>query len=165
MRSMLLLAALAMAVTAVPIQAASPSRADRAGIVLPHGVGKRGVVAGAPTAFDLFSNGVHEGTVRFERGDPTLENETSVNGDVALRVQTSALSAEVGALERIATSLGGRGGLASRLADVAKGVASGLPLGVTTARAACARASWRTCRATARTRPPVRRRAYAARSA
>ena len=27
----------------------------------------------APTAFDLFSNGVHEGTVRFERGDSTLE--------------------------------------------------------------------------------------------
>ena len=51
----------------------------------------------APTAFDLFANGVHEGTVRFERGDPTLENETSVNGDVALRVQTGTLSAEVGA--------------------------------------------------------------------
>jgi iron complex outermembrane receptor protein len=51
----------------------------------------------APTAYDLFSNGVHEGTVRFERGDPSLENETSVNGDLALRVQTSAVSAEVGA--------------------------------------------------------------------
>ena len=42
-----------------------------------------------PTAFDLFSNGVHEGTVRFERGDSTLENETSINTDLALRVQTS----------------------------------------------------------------------------
>ena len=51
----------------------------------------------SPTAYDLFSNGVHEGTVRFERGDSTLENETSVNGDFAVRVQTSALSAEVGA--------------------------------------------------------------------
>jgi iron complex outermembrane receptor protein len=51
----------------------------------------------APTAFDLFSNGVHEGTVRFERGDPTLKNETSINTDLAVRVQTSALSAEVGA--------------------------------------------------------------------
>jgi len=50
----------------------------------------------APTAFDLFSNGVHEGTVRFERGDPTLANETSVNSDLALRVQTSDLRAEVG---------------------------------------------------------------------
>jgi iron complex outermembrane receptor protein len=50
----------------------------------------------APTAFDLFSNGVHEGTVRFERGDSTLENETSVNTDLAVRVQTSELSAELG---------------------------------------------------------------------
>jgi iron complex outermembrane receptor protein len=50
----------------------------------------------APTAFDLFSNGVHEGTVRFERGDPGLRNETSVNTDVAVRVQTSKLTAELG---------------------------------------------------------------------
>jgi iron complex outermembrane recepter protein len=50
----------------------------------------------APTAFDLFANGVHEGTVRFERGDSTLRNETSVNTDLALRVQTQNLSAEVG---------------------------------------------------------------------
>jgi len=50
----------------------------------------------APTAFDLFSNGVHEGTVRFERGDSTLENETSINTDLALRVQTSHLTAELG---------------------------------------------------------------------
>jgi iron complex outermembrane recepter protein len=50
----------------------------------------------APTAFDLFSNGVHEGTVRFERGDSTLKNETSVNTDLALRVQTADLRAEVG---------------------------------------------------------------------
>lgn len=50
----------------------------------------------SPTAYDLFSNGVHEGTVRFERGDPSLENETSVNADLAVRVQTSAVSAELG---------------------------------------------------------------------
>ncbi len=50
----------------------------------------------APTAFDLFSNGVHEGTVRFERGDPNLRNETSINTDLALRIQTRDLSAEVG---------------------------------------------------------------------
>ncbi len=50
----------------------------------------------SPTAFDLFSNGVHEGTVRFERGDPTLKNETSVNTDLAVRVQTNELSAELG---------------------------------------------------------------------
>jgi iron complex outermembrane receptor protein len=51
----------------------------------------------SPTAYDLFSDGVHEGTVRFERGDPSLENETSVNADLAVRVQTSAVSAELGA--------------------------------------------------------------------
>jgi iron complex outermembrane recepter protein len=50
----------------------------------------------APTAFDLFSNGVHEGTVRFERGDPNLRNETSINTDLAVRVQTSDLTAELG---------------------------------------------------------------------
>ncbi|HEU4474179.1 MAG TPA: TonB-dependent receptor, partial [Gemmatimonadales bacterium] len=50
----------------------------------------------SPTAFDLFSNGVHEGTVRFERGDPTLKNETSVNTDLAVRVQTNEISAELG---------------------------------------------------------------------
>jgi iron complex outermembrane receptor protein len=66
--------------------------AEPVAVVLNLGRGYR-----APTAYDLFANGVHEGTVRFERGDPGLENETSLNGDLALRVQTSALSAEVGA--------------------------------------------------------------------
>jgi iron complex outermembrane recepter protein len=50
----------------------------------------------SPTAFDLFSNGVHEGTVRFERGDPDLANETSINTDLALRVQAQNLTAEIG---------------------------------------------------------------------
>ena len=66
--------------------------AEPVALVLNVGRGYR-----APTAFDLFSNGVHEGTVRFERGDSTLKNETSVNTDLALRVQTNDLSAEVGA--------------------------------------------------------------------
>jgi iron complex outermembrane recepter protein len=66
--------------------------AEPVALVLNVGRGYR-----APTAFDLFSNGVHEGTVRFERGDSTLENETSVNADLAVRVQTNELSAEVGA--------------------------------------------------------------------
>jgi iron complex outermembrane receptor protein len=65
--------------------------ADPVALVFNLGRGYR-----APTAFDLFSNGVHEGTVRFERGDPTLKNETSVNTDLAVRVQTSELSAELG---------------------------------------------------------------------
>jgi iron complex outermembrane receptor protein len=51
----------------------------------------------APSSFDLFANGVHEGTVAFERGNPDLKNEHSLNTDLALRVQTSALRAEIGA--------------------------------------------------------------------
>jgi iron complex outermembrane receptor protein len=66
--------------------------AEPVALVLNLGRGYR-----APTAFDLFANGVHEGTVRFERGDPTLKNETSINGDIALRIQASAITAEVGA--------------------------------------------------------------------
>jgi iron complex outermembrane receptor protein len=66
--------------------------ADPVALVLNLGRGYR-----SPTAFDLFSNGVHEGTVRFERGDSTLRNETSVNTDLALRIQTSDVNAEIGA--------------------------------------------------------------------
>ncbi len=65
--------------------------AEPVAVVLNVGRGYR-----APTAFDLFSNGVHEGTVRFERGDSTLKNETSLNTDLAVRVQTNELSAEIG---------------------------------------------------------------------
>jgi iron complex outermembrane receptor protein len=50
----------------------------------------------APSAFELYANGVHEGTVRFERGDPTLEEEISFNADLALRLQAGAVSAEAG---------------------------------------------------------------------
>lgn len=65
--------------------------AEPVALVLNVGRGYR-----APSAFDLFSNGVHEGTVRFERGDSTLGNETSINTDLALRVQTRNLTAELG---------------------------------------------------------------------
>src|SRR5918995_1261187 len=50
----------------------------------------------APSSFYLFANGVHEGTVAFERGNPNLETEHSWNTDLAFRVQTSAVRAEVG---------------------------------------------------------------------
>ncbi|MEO6463833.1 MAG: TonB-dependent receptor, partial [Candidatus Eisenbacteria bacterium] len=50
----------------------------------------------APSNFDLFSNGVHEGTVAFEKGNPDLGVETSINGDVAVRVQSSSVRAEIG---------------------------------------------------------------------
>jgi len=51
----------------------------------------------APSSFDLFSNGVHEGTVAFERGNPALKSEHSLNTDLALRAQTSRLRAELSA--------------------------------------------------------------------
>jgi iron complex outermembrane receptor protein len=50
----------------------------------------------APSSFDLFSNGVHEGTLAFERGNPNLRNEKSLNADLAVRVLTPNLVAEVG---------------------------------------------------------------------
>jgi iron complex outermembrane recepter protein len=50
----------------------------------------------APAAADLFSNGYHEGTRAFERGDPTLGVETSLNLDVAVRAQTAKINAEAG---------------------------------------------------------------------
>jgi iron complex outermembrane receptor protein len=50
----------------------------------------------APSSFDLYSNGVHEGTVAFEHGNPNLRTEKSVNTDLALRVQSARLSFEVG---------------------------------------------------------------------
>ncbi|HEY3221662.1 MAG TPA: TonB-dependent receptor [Gemmatimonadales bacterium] len=50
----------------------------------------------APSSFDLYSNGVHEGTTAFERGNPNLRTEKSVNTDVALRAQSTRLAFEVG---------------------------------------------------------------------
>ena len=41
----------------------------------------------SPSAFDLFANGLHEATSTFERGNPNLKTETSLNGDLSLRVQ------------------------------------------------------------------------------
>lgn len=50
----------------------------------------------APSSFDLFSNGVHEGTLAFERGNPGLNTEKSLNTDVALRLQTHRAALELG---------------------------------------------------------------------
>jgi len=55
----------------------------------------------APSSFDLYSNGVHEGTVAFERGNPNLRTEKSINTDLALRVQNSELSLELGTFVNI----------------------------------------------------------------
>ena len=48
----------------------------------------------APSAPDLFANGFHEGTRAFERGDPNLGVETSLNADVGVRVSAHDLTGE-----------------------------------------------------------------------
>lgn len=50
----------------------------------------------APSAYELFADGVHEGTVRYERGDPTLRVETSFNVDLALRFEGEWAEGEIG---------------------------------------------------------------------
>ncbi len=65
--------------------------AEPAALVLNVGRGYR-----APSSFDLFANGVHEGTVAFERGDPDLRTEKSLNSDLALRLQTTSAAVELG---------------------------------------------------------------------
>jgi iron complex outermembrane receptor protein len=49
----------------------------------------------APGAPDLFANGFHEGTRAFERGDPGLGVETSLNADAGVRVSAAALTGEL----------------------------------------------------------------------
>lgn len=50
----------------------------------------------APSAFELFANGVHEGTVRYERGDSLLTTEHSFNTDIAFRIASNRVGAEIG---------------------------------------------------------------------
>ncbi|MDZ4722514.1 MAG: TonB-dependent receptor [candidate division Zixibacteria bacterium] len=49
----------------------------------------------SPTPFELFVDGVHEGTVRYEIGDITLNPEESFNVDLALRAASTRFSAEI----------------------------------------------------------------------
>jgi iron complex outermembrane receptor protein len=58
----------------------------------------------APVLQELFGNGVHEGTLRFERGDADLRPETSLALDVVGRYLSPHVYAEVSAF---ATRLGG----------------------------------------------------------
>jgi iron complex outermembrane receptor protein len=48
----------------------------------------------APTAFELFVDGVHEGTVRFEVGDATLKPESSLNVESSLRYASARVQGE-----------------------------------------------------------------------
>ena len=49
----------------------------------------------APAAPDLFANGFHEGTRAFERGNPNLRVETSLNTDLGLRVEHARVTGEI----------------------------------------------------------------------
>lgn len=49
----------------------------------------------APAAPDLFANGFHEGTRAFERGNPDLRVETSLNTDLGLRIEHARVTGEL----------------------------------------------------------------------
>ncbi|MBV6493188.1 MAG: Vitamin B12 transporter BtuB [Turneriella sp.] len=48
----------------------------------------------APTAFELFSNGIHEGVGTFERGSSTLKEETSLLNEVGFKWKNDTLKFE-----------------------------------------------------------------------
>jgi iron complex outermembrane receptor protein len=50
----------------------------------------------APQPIELFANGVHEGTIEYNVGNPALRNETSINTDLAVRVQSGRVNLELG---------------------------------------------------------------------
>ena len=64
---------------------------DPVALVLNVGRGFR-----SPSTFDLFANGPHEATQTFERGNPNLKTETSLNTDAALRIQSASAAIELG---------------------------------------------------------------------
>lgn len=49
----------------------------------------------APTAFELFVQGVHEGTVRYEMGDHALKPEQSLNLDLSIRYASNRVQGEM----------------------------------------------------------------------
>lgn len=58
-------------------------------------VGNVGTGWRAPSVFEMFVNGEHEGTGRFEVGRADLGPERSINTDISLRRQSATLQAEV----------------------------------------------------------------------
>ncbi|UPT74762.1 MAG: TonB-dependent receptor [Elusimicrobiota bacterium] len=58
-------------------------------------VGNAGSGWRAPSAFELFVNGEHEGSGRFEVGRADLKPERSINTDVSVRRQSGTVQAEV----------------------------------------------------------------------
>ncbi len=57
----------------------------------------------APAAPDLFANGFHEGTRAFERGNPDLRVETSLNSEVGVRLSGDRVVGEVSAYHNAIT--------------------------------------------------------------
>jgi iron complex outermembrane receptor protein len=49
----------------------------------------------SPVAYELFVNGVHEGTVRYDIGDNTLQPEASLNFDLSLRYAAARVQGEI----------------------------------------------------------------------
>lgn len=49
----------------------------------------------APSAFELFVDGVHEGTIQYLIGERNLENEQSLNVDLSIRFATNRLQSEL----------------------------------------------------------------------
>lgn len=49
----------------------------------------------APTAFELYVDGVHEGTARYEIGDSNLEPESALNLDASLKYVSGVLQSEL----------------------------------------------------------------------
>jgi iron complex outermembrane receptor protein/hemoglobin/transferrin/lactoferrin receptor protein len=49
----------------------------------------------APEIFELYASGVHGGVAAIQLGNPTLESERSLSGDLALRLRTGRLSGEI----------------------------------------------------------------------
>jgi len=51
----------------------------------------------APTIFEMFVNGQHGGVAAFQRGNPELEAERAISGDLALRFRAARVQGEVSA--------------------------------------------------------------------
>lgn len=75
----------------------------------------------APTIFEMFANGVHGGVAAFQRGNPELDPERSISGDLALRYRSDRIQGEVSAyLQRIQDYI--------FLANTGESTESGLPI-------------------------------------
>jgi iron complex outermembrane recepter protein len=80
----------------------------------------------APAAPDLFANGFHEGTRAYERGNPTLNVETSLNTDFGFRVEHRRVVGDISVFRNAITDFiylrpFGSGGMAFDSLEVVQG--------------------------------------------